>query len=215
MPSILTSLALTPAQRKAATLRDAPVVVTAGAGSGKTRALVGRYLSLLEDGLPLRSIIAITFTDKAAREMRTRVRRQISEWVMLDAPRKDWWQAALADLDAARIGTIHSLCAEMLRAHPVEAGVDPRFEVLEEGLASTRKSEAIEAALAWASAEPATVGLFGLLRENGLRRILGRLIEKRLDADALLSADSRAAWVQALSDAVARFADDTGVIGAI
>ena len=58
MPSILTSLTLTPAQRKAATLRDVPVVVTAGAGSGKTRALVGRYLSLLEHGLPLRSIIA-------------------------------------------------------------------------------------------------------------------------------------------------------------
>jgi ATP-dependent helicase/nuclease subunit A len=136
MSSILTSLELTPTQRQAATLRGAPVVVTAGAGSGKTRALVGRYLSLLEDGAlypapPLRSIIAITFTDKAAREMRTRIRHQIGEWVMLDAPRKDEWQAALADLDAARIGTIHSLCAEILRAHPVEMGLDPRFEVLE------------------------------------------------------------------------------------
>jgi len=215
MPSILTSLTLTPTQRKAATLREVPIVVTASAGSGKTRALVGRYLSLLEDGLLLRSIIAITFTDKAAREMRTRIRQQIGEWVTLDAPRKDWWQAALADLDAARIGTIHSLCAEMLRAHPVEAGLDPHFEVLEEGLASTLRSEAIEAALAWASADSETVELFGLLNENDLRQVLGRLIEKRLDADALLNADSRAAWVQALSVALAPFADDTRVIGAI
>ena len=217
MPSILTSLTLTPTQRKAATLRDVPVVVTAGAGSGKTRALVGRYLSLLEDGLPLRSIIAITFTDKAAREMRTRIRQQIGEWVARDAPaaRKEVWQAALADLDAARVGTIHSLCAEMLRAHPVEARLDPRFEVLEEGLASTFKSEAIEAALAWAAADSEAVGLFDLLNENDLRQILGRLIEKRLDADALLNADSRAAWVQALSVAVARFSDDARAISAI
>ena len=194
-----------------------PIVVTAGAGSGKTRALVGRYLSLLEHGLPLRGIIAITFTDKAAREMRTRIRQQIGEWVTMDAPaaRQEEWQAALADLDAARIGTIHSLCAEMLRAHPVEAGLDPRFEVLEEGLASTLRSEAIEATLAWAAADSKAVGLFGLWNENGLRQILGRLVEKRLDADALLDADSRAAWRQALSVAVSRFADDASVIGAI
>ena len=130
MSSILTSLKLTEPQRKAVTLRDVPVIVTAGAGSGKTRALVGRYLSLLESGLPLRSIVAITFTDKAAREMRTRIRRQINEWLQMDAPDKDWWQSVLADLDAARIGTIHSLCADILRAHPAEAGLDPRFEVL-------------------------------------------------------------------------------------
>ena len=102
MTSILASLKLTEPQRTAATLRDVPVVVTAGAGSGKTRALVGRYLSLLEDGLPLRSILAITFTDKAAREMRTRIRQQIGEWLAMDAPGKEQWQAALADLDAAR-----------------------------------------------------------------------------------------------------------------
>ncbi|MBS1245641.1 MAG: hypothetical protein H6R36_296, partial [Chloroflexi bacterium] len=192
-----------------------PVVVTAGAGSGKTRALVGRYLSLLEDGLPLRSIIAITFTDKAAREMRTRVRQQIGEWLAMDAPGKEEWQAALADLDAARIGTIHSLCAEILRAHPAEAGLDPRFEVLEEGIAATLKSQAIHAALAWASADADAVCLFSLLNENSLRETLITLLEKRLDADALLSRDMRAAWTRELSAAMAAFADDAGVRGAI
>ncbi len=215
MPSILTSLKLTNPQRTASTLRDVPVVVTAGAGSGKTRALVGRYLSLLEDGLPLRSIIAITFTDKAAREMRTRVRQQIGEWLTMDAPGKEHWQAALADLDAARIGTIHSLCAEILRAHPAEVGLDPRFEVLEEGIAATCKWQAIDAALAWASAEADAVHLFSLLNENSLRQTLAILLEKRLDADALLSRDVRAAWHRELGAAMAAFADDASVRSAI
>ena len=222
MPSILTSLALTGIQRTAATLRGVPVVVTAGAGSGKTRALVGRYLSLLEDGLPLRSIIAITFTDKAAREMRTRIRQQIGEWLAMDAPDKEHrrspsgeWQAALADLDAARIGTIHGLCAEILRAHPAEVGLDPRFEVLEEGIAATLKSQAIDAALAWASADADAVHLFSLLNENSLRETLVTLLEKRLDADALLSRDARAAWHRELVAAMAAFADDASVRGAI
>ena len=72
--SILTHFQLTDEQRAAATTREAAISVTAGAGSGKTRALVGRYLALLESGLPLRSLVAITFTDKAAREMRGRRR---------------------------------------------------------------------------------------------------------------------------------------------
>jgi len=215
MSSILTSLALTTVQREAVTRRDVPIVVTAGAGSGKTRALVGRYLSLLEDGLPLRSIIAITFTDKAAREMRTRIRQQITDWLAMDAPDKNQWQAALADLDGARIGTIHSLCAEILRAHPAEAGLDPRFDVLEEGVAATLRAEAIKGALAWAATDSATVELFSLLNENGLRETLSTLIEKRLDAEALLSRDVRAAWNDEVALAVARFAQDGGVLGAV
>jgi len=215
MPSILTSLTLTSTQRQAATLRNTPVVVTAGAGSGKTRALVGRYLGLLEDGLPLRSIIAITFTDKAAREMRTRIRKQIGEWVMMDAPNKERWQAALADLDAARIGTIHSLCAEILRAHPAEAGLDPRFDVLEEGVAATLQAKAIDAALAWAATHPTSAELFSLLNEISLQETLSALMEKRLDAQALLRRDVRAAWTDEVASAVARFADDAGVLGAM
>ena len=79
--SILSLFQLTDEQRAATTARDAAISVTAGAGSGKTRALVGRYLDLLESGLTLRSLVAITFTDKAAREMRNRVRTITTEWL--------------------------------------------------------------------------------------------------------------------------------------
>ncbi len=66
-------------QKDAVFSNSAAIAVTAGAGSGKTRSLVGRYLHLLERGYPLRSILAITFTDKAAREMRTRIRSALSQ----------------------------------------------------------------------------------------------------------------------------------------
>src|SRR5512139_3972379 len=61
--------------------RGRDVALTAGAGAGKTRALIARYLSLLAEGLPLRSVVAITFTKKAAREMRNRARREIRRYI--------------------------------------------------------------------------------------------------------------------------------------
>jgi len=110
MTSILSLMKFTPTQTQAVTTADAHVVITAGAGSGKTRTLVGRYLHLLEAGLPLRALVAITFTEKAAREMRTRIRETIQQWLAKeDVPCRDAWQETFAHLDAARIGTIHSL----------------------------------------------------------------------------------------------------------
>jgi superfamily I DNA/RNA helicase len=136
-------------QEPAITARDRDVVVTAGAGTGKTRTLVARYLSLLADGLPLRSIVAITFTEKAAREMRNRVREQMRQYLAagpVDAAR---WEDLYQELDAARISTIHGLCAEILRAHPAEAGLDPRFDVLDEAQSRLLMSAALDEALAW------------------------------------------------------------------
>ncbi|MBK8129244.1 MAG: UvrD-helicase domain-containing protein [bacterium] len=78
---ILQAYPLSDSQRRAALARDCDVAVTAGAGTGKTRTLVARYLTLLADGLPLRRIVAITFTRKAAREMRNRVRREIAAYL--------------------------------------------------------------------------------------------------------------------------------------
>ena len=75
---------LTDAQYDAATITDRDLLVTAGAGSGKTLTLVARYLSLLGEGVPLRSIVAITFTQKAAREMRNRVREAMREYLQGD-----------------------------------------------------------------------------------------------------------------------------------
>jgi len=183
MTSILSLLQLKGRQTEAATRRGVDVAVTAGAGSGKTRALVGRYLSLLEEGRPLRSLVAITFTEKAAREMRTRIRSTIEEWLAEGvAVDRDLWESAFAELDAARIGTIHSLCAAILRAHPAEAGVDPAFAVLEENAAAILKARAVEVALAWAMSDPDAARLFGLLGEYRLRAAVTALLERRLDA---------------------------------
>ena len=177
--SILTQFKFTAAQKQAATSNQHAIAVTAGAGSGKTRVLVGRYLHLVEQGHALRSLVAITFTDKAAREMRTRIRAEIQR--RLSESTSDTWQRAFTELDAARIGTIHSLCADVLRAHPAEAALDPNFIVLEEGQSAAWQAQAIEAALAWATTRSDTAPLIGLFKEGKLRAVLELLIEKRLD----------------------------------
>lgn len=186
-------------QEQAVTDPNPAIAVTAGAGSGKTLALVGRYLHLLEQGYPLRSIMAITFTEKAAREMRGRIRKALShtspDEELTTKPAED----AKANLDmlgvqngyggfnidSARLGTIHSLCAEILRAHPAEAGLDPAFGVLEEGLAAALQAEAVDAAMAWAVSDPEVAGLFGDFKEGDLRKILYALLKRRLDVNFL------------------------------
>src|SRR5690606_3310967 len=142
----------TPEQSEAIFTHGQNLIVTAGAGSGKTRVLVERFIALLDrhPDWPLTSIVAITFTEKAAREMRDRVRQAI-ERRLADAPddaeRDRWFQHAAA-LNGARIGTIHSLCAQLLRANPAEAALDPAFEVLDENEAAIARVDAVESALA-------------------------------------------------------------------
>ena len=76
---VITYFRLTDDQQSAARERERDVVVTAGAGSGKTRTLVARYVSLLADGYSPRAVVAVTFTEKAALEMRSRVRQAIND----------------------------------------------------------------------------------------------------------------------------------------
>ena len=180
-------------QEKAVTDPAPAIAVTAGAGSGKTLSLVGRYLHLLEQGYPIRSLLAITFTEKAAREMRSKIRDPFSR-IQPAA-----FDLQLPNLDSARIGTIHGLCAEILRAHPAEAGLDPAFEVLEEGLSAAFQAEAIESALAWAATDEQAVALFGIFRENELRQILDALMRRRLDIKADAASDQAAALVEKFS----------------
>ncbi len=113
---------------------DTTLVVEAAAGTGKTTALVDRVLALLRTGKArLDSLVAVTFTEKAAGEMKLRLRteieraRRVAKGVELE--RLD---AALSELEAAHIGTIHSFCGDLLRGRPVEAKVDPLFEVAAE-----------------------------------------------------------------------------------
>ncbi|HET7738992.1 MAG TPA: UvrD-helicase domain-containing protein [Tepidiformaceae bacterium] len=111
----------TPEQRAVLTHRAGDIVVTAGAGSGKTHVLVERYLGLLEEH-PANRLAAITFTDAAATELRERVRKGVAA-----LPNSD---EALRAFESALIGTMHAVCLRILRDHPVEAGFDPAFEVL-------------------------------------------------------------------------------------
>jgi ATP-dependent helicase/nuclease subunit A len=114
---------------------DATLVVEAAAGTGKTTALVERILSLLRTGkATLRTLVAVTFTEKAAGEMKLRLRTEIEKarTKANDASERKHLDEALRQLEAAHIGTIHAFCADMLRERPVEAKVDPLFEVASE-----------------------------------------------------------------------------------
>lgn len=138
-------------QKNAITIHDRNLIVVAGAGSGKTRVLVERYLALLDahPEWPLGALVAITFTKKAAEEMRDRVRRSIEERLYAaDEPAQiDRWTALLAQIDGARINTIHGLCADLLRANAAEAQVDPGFTVLDEFDAAILREDVVDAVL--------------------------------------------------------------------
>lgn len=112
-------------------------VVSAGAGSGKTSVLVERYLYLLQPGtgkkpVSTQEILAITFTRKAATEMRQRIRSGIVAKLQSQGEEHAYWQEQLTNLDKAQIGTIHSLCNSILKNNPVESNLDPAFVVAEE-----------------------------------------------------------------------------------
>jgi ATP-dependent helicase/nuclease subunit A len=133
-------LPFTAEQAEAIARREGPLLLSANAGSGKTSVLSERFVRLvLEDDIEPGRILAITFTDKAAGELRTRVRGRFVELGRRDRAR---------DLDAAWISTFHGLCARILRAHAVRAGLDPAFTVLEEAEARDIRGTAFERALA-------------------------------------------------------------------
>jgi ATP-dependent helicase/nuclease subunit A len=196
---IVQQMSPSPEQIPAIMARGCDVVVTAGAGSGKTRTLVARYLALLSEGVPLRSILAITFTNKATREMRNRVRDEMRRYLDrpgLAAGEADTWRKRYTGLDAARISTFHGLCSDILRAHAAEAGVDPRFSVLDEAATNIMRSEVLAEALAWAAQETTVLPLFRLLGERMLRSTLRTLLERRLDAAPCMAALPASAWPQ-------------------
>ncbi len=125
----------TAGQQAAIETLDCNLLVKAGAGAGKTRVLVERYLHILETGAAdTDGIAAITFTRKAAREMKERIRDKVNERLAAASGGEDSqkWRAVAHKLDAVNISTIHSLCSRILREYPAEAGVDPDFGLLEE-----------------------------------------------------------------------------------
>jgi ATP-dependent helicase/nuclease subunit A len=133
----------TPQQLAAIAARGTSVVLSSGAGCGKTFVLTNRYLShLTGDGVRVGEIVAITFTDRAAREMRNRIRKAVTAELRAH-PDETIWAEHLRDLESAPIQTIHSFCGDLLRQFAVAAELDPRFEVLEEVLAETLRVEVL------------------------------------------------------------------------
>ena len=172
-------------QLEAVEERGCDVAVTAGAGSGKTYTLVARYATLLAEGISPRQIAAITFTKKAALEMRSKVRDaliKLQTQAKGDSEELQKWSDLASKMDSARIGTIHSLCTEILRAFPAEAGIDPRFEVVDEGVSKAYQHQAVEDTLKNLVAKQRFLPLLKSISISTLRDILQTLLEKRFDS---------------------------------
>src|SRR5215211_1270669 len=140
--------------------------VEAAAGTGKTTELVGRIVGLIRSGAgTLGQIVAVTFTEKAAGEMKLRLRGKIEE-ARLSAENEERGRLdhALRELELARIGTIHAFCTDVLHERPVEAGIDPLFQVSSEEEAEALADEAFEGWFQRILSDP----------PEGVRRILRR-----------------------------------------
>ncbi|MDI6711701.1 MAG: UvrD-helicase domain-containing protein [Anaerosomatales bacterium] len=124
-------------QREAVEARGPRVLVSAGAGAGKTRVLTARFLQSVAEGLDLDEVAAVTFTEKAAGELKRRIRDGLVRGGRLDDARRvpDAW-----------VSTIHGLCHRILREHGLQAGVDPGSRILTEHEALVLAEEAFEAA---------------------------------------------------------------------
>jgi ATP-dependent helicase/nuclease subunit A len=135
---------LTPQQGAAVTRREVSVVLSSGAGCGKTHVLTERYLSHLREGAEVGQVVAITFTDRAARQMRDRIRRGVLAELRAAHTEEGaaHWARHLRALETAQISTIHAFCGTLLRQHAVEAGLDPLFDVLDEVMAANLRAEA-------------------------------------------------------------------------
>ena len=116
--------------------------VTAGAGAGKTTCLRDTYLELLEEGLKPGQIVAITFTEKAAEEMRARVVQAVAVRTQKNASRN--WRSLLTQVEWAPLNTIHSFCASLLREFGVLLELDPDFVVVDENEFATLLDEMIQ-----------------------------------------------------------------------
>jgi ATP-dependent exoDNAse (exonuclease V) beta subunit len=154
--------------------------VEAAAGTGKTTALVGRIVNLIRAGAgTLNRIVAVTFTEKAAGEMKLRLRSEIeksrSKATLEERVRLD---RALEELELARVGTIHSFCGDLLHERPVEAGIDPLFEVASEEEAEEIADAAFEDWFQTILADP----------PEGVRRILRRRSRGQVPREQLRSA---------------------------
>ena len=205
---------LTAEQRAAVEGRDTGLFVHANAGSGKTRVLVERYVrAVVEDGVRVERILAITFTEKAAAELRARVRRRFLELGRPEAAR---------EADAAWISTIHGLCSKLLRRHALAAGIDPDYEVLDETRAARLAIDSFDRALEefLETGDPARLDLAAAHTPDRLRRMVTTVHAKRRSAgeerpelpeiDPPVPGDEREELADAVDEALRELASHAG-----
>ena len=219
----MTGLVDADARRTIATRLDATLVVEAAAGTGKTTELVGRIVAVLAGGhAGVDQIVAVTFTEKAAGELKLRLRARLEEARRAEASpdRQAHLEQALAHLEDARVSTIHGFCADLLRERPVEARTDPQFEVLTEPESGRLYGEAFSLWLQERLDAPPEGVRRSLRRQSGFRDE-DRPSERLRTAGATLMGwrDLAAPWqrdafereqaIDILVDAVEAFADRT------
>ncbi|HEY8408264.1 MAG TPA: UvrD-helicase domain-containing protein [Gaiellaceae bacterium] len=170
-------------QQLAAVEATGEVFVSAGAGTGKTAVLVERFVRAVCDrGLDVDSILVITYTRRAAGELRTRIRAALHERGRDDLAR---------ELDGAWISTIHGFCLRLLKAYPFAAGLDPRFRELDDAQAAVLRGEAFRAALEdfTSAGEPDRLRLLATYGAEGLRKMLTGVYETLRSAGRELTLD--------------------------
>lgn len=178
---------LTTEQLTAVINNDKSICVSAGAGSGKTRVLVEKFWQLIESGMAIDEILAVTFTRKAARELIQRIREQI-EKSGLSYEKK---RAIKEELSRAWIGTIDSICTRIIRDYPLETDIEPDFNIADEMTIRQLEYDAARNILldAIKQGEPpvlAYVELFGYEAALGdLLTLLGIIKSKGLSVDRL------------------------------
>lgn len=184
------------------------VALEASAGTGKTRVLVDRYVGLLLAGVKPRHILAITFTRKAAAEMRQRILLQLGKRHREQAIPPELWKEIRDSVTDISISTIDAFCLALLREFPLEADVDPGFDLADETETPRLVDEALERALrigrGIAADQPGMALLFAELGEFRLRQGLARLIDRRLVAVEALSRYLRHAQTATIDEAVTR-----------
>ena len=156
-------MSLTERQRRAVAAPSG-VAIVAGAGTGKTHTVGHRYLAHLEAGVSPLAIVAVTFTERAAHELRARVRAYAGERLGRHDPR-------LPELEAATIGTVHALCLRICRDHPEAAGVPPDVRILDPLEGTVWTAERLESALRRLPPE-----LFDALPYERVRELLAALL---------------------------------------
>ena len=211
---------LNPEQAAATVDRDRPLVLEASAGAGKTLVLVERFVrDVLEggsDGVPLDcdEILAITFTRKAAAELRGRVRKRFAQ--LADGNQRA--REAVAQLDSAWISTIDSFCARLLRRHALLVGMDPSFELIDEIELRIYRRHAFRSAVDRISTGADSAQALDLLAAEGFDRAMteiDRIYEQLRSAGqaepqlpVLAKKEDQAGWVALLNDLLLAYGEE-------